>query len=72
MVHVPFLSHAGHLRKSWGVLGEVLVRVSILDGMGRVAGGERLGAGLAIDVVLSAGDLGEVGRLVDKSSRLNN
>ena len=44
--------------------------VSVHDSLAGVALGQALGAGLAVDVVLSASVVGEVCALVDKSSTL--
>jgi hypothetical protein len=45
---IIFLTRAACLRKRWGVLSEVLVVVSVHDGLGRVALSQGLRAGLAI------------------------
>jgi len=46
------------------------VTVSVVNSLCGVADSKRLGAGLAVDVVIGAGELSEVGGFVDKSSTL--
>jgi len=54
-----------------GVLSKVFVAVGIHDSLGGVALGQVLGASLAINLVVGATVLGEVGRFMDEGSSLS-
>lgn len=59
------------LGQEGGVLGEVFVAIGVHGGLVGGAGSKGLASGLTISIILGSSILGEMGGLMDDSSRLH-
>lgn len=62
------IHNQSHLGLRWGIFREVLMRVSILDRLARIALCEGFAGRLTIHVVISTGILCEMARFMDEGS----